>query len=120
MSELRKHKRFFVDESSDWRAIIELSEYNRLKAVIRDISRSGMCIATDLQTFLQFNKYYHFTLQHTANHSTPPIHLRGRLVWYLRKEFRGKDSLLYGIHFEDLIDDLPESLITNVSPKFLD
>lgn len=104
---LRRHKRYFLDKEDSYNVSIEISKHGHQSASIHDISASGMCLIADIQTFLQAKRAYTFKILNDQNE----VILRpvGKIIWHMRRDNDGQDSIFYGIQFDEPIE-IPENI----------
>ncbi len=113
MTQVRKNQRFYIKDTDHFLVQVEANPGRKVDCFLNDISVSGACIILDKQVFLQREKEYPFVfLEQKENGEFEKVaDVKGKMAWYLSKEFKNTDMLFLGIEFQSEIT-LPES-ITN-------
>ncbi len=111
MSQIRKNKRFYINDKDHFLIKIETNPGKSVDCFLNDISVSGACIILDRQVFVQRDKQYPFViLEQKGNGEYEKVaSTTGKMAWYLSKEFRNEDMLYLGIEFQKEIA-LPKSI----------
>jgi hypothetical protein len=119
MTEIRRHERFYIQDPDQFIVQVEPNEGRVVNCFLNDISISGACIILDKQVFLQREKEYPFQiLQKQPNGELENFaNTKGKIVWYLPKEFQGQDMLYLGIEFREIIS-LPQNITSHVKGSY--
>ncbi|MEM7180597.1 MAG: PilZ domain-containing protein [Spirochaetota bacterium] len=97
----RKDKRYFLDRDNPYNVSIQIGSFRQQKGQIRDISHNGMCIAVNIETFLQKQKQYTFKIYGTNDNVI--LETTGEIIWNINNE-KGKQRLMYyGVEFQNPI-----------------
>ncbi|MCB1189555.1 MAG: PilZ domain-containing protein [Leptospiraceae bacterium] len=105
MSDKRRHTRYAIKAENNYRIKIKIG--NSVKqGKIKDISVSGICIFSDIETFLLLNQLYKFAIE---KEDKELISIEGRIIWSFPQQDAKEKLMYYGIEFSHFIT-LPDEI----------
>lgn len=103
----RKTIRYNLIDKTSVKASIQLHQNQDFKEVrIYDLSKGGVCLILNRESFVQFNKPYSIQVSFFDTKGNPKkiIQSNATQVWYLLKEFNEVESLYIGFMFTEMIE----------------
>lgn len=115
MTQVRRSERYYIQDKEMFLVHVEAYKGRIVDCFLNDLSVSGACIIIDKQVFLQRGKAYPLEiLKKQENGEFESIaSVKGQIVWYLPKDFQGKEMQYLGIEFQENIA-LSESISEQV------
>ena len=113
MTQVRQNQRYYIQDKEKFLVKVETNAGKSVECLLNDISVSGACIILDKQIFLARDREYpfHILRRQSGRELENIASAKGKIIWYLSKEFRNQDMIFLGIEFQNKIP-LPESILS--------
>ena len=99
MTQVRQNQRYYIQDKEKFLVKVETNAGKSVECLLNDISVSGACII------------FHILRRQSGGELENIASAKGKIIWYLSKEFRNQDMIFLGIEFQNKIP-LPESILS--------